>query len=199
MGAVALVGLSIGLAMDAFAASICKGIQNRQSLSSVSWIVAVYFAGFQTLMPWLGYLLGHQVGGNLQQIDHWFTLIVLGFLGIQMIRQSFQDLEESVEREVTDPFGLRAMLPIALATSVDAFAVGVTFAFLQVQLGLALLLIGVITFGLTWIGSRLGTRLGTGRFRQWAERLGGVILLLMGVKTALEHLIDHGFLSHWFS
>lgn len=199
MGAMTLVGLSIGLAMDAFAASICKGIQNRFSRSSVSWIVALYFAGFQTLMPWLGYVLGSRIGGNLQQVDHWFTLVVLGFLGIQMIRQSFGHLEDSVQAEESDPFGVRAMLPVAVATSVDAFAVGVTFAFLQVRLGFALLLICVVTFIFTWIGSRLGTRLGTGRFRQLAERLGGVILLFMGLKTAWDHLMDHGFLRIWFS
>lgn len=194
MGALALVSLSVGLAMDAFAAAVCKGLQTRHQRIRSGLIVGLYFAAFQVLMPVIGYFLGSQIGGQMQQLDHWIAFGVLGFLGVQMIRQSFE--AETCEISQGDPLSIKAMVPISIATSIDALAVGVTFAFLRVDLMLSLTLIGIITFGLCFLGTLIGARVGA-RFNAYAERLGGAILLFIALRTLITHLLDHGFLARY--
>ncbi len=183
MGILELVLISIGLAMDAFAVSICKGI----SLKKMDWkkaiIIGVYFGGFQAGMPLLGYLLGVNFESLVTSIDHWIAFVLLGFLGFKMLKDSLSDNEE----DRNDDTSFKTMIVLAIATSIDALAVGITFAFLRVNILLAVLLIGVITFGFSVFGTKIGNKFG-GAFENKAEFIGGLILILMGLKILLEHL-----------
>ena len=145
-------------------------------------IAGLYFGGFQGLMPLLGYLLGVNFQSMIERFDHWIAFVLLSLIGISMIRESCECAEE-----MNCSFGFKAMLPLAVATSIDALAVGVTFAFLQVDILPAVLFIGVITFILSAIGIRIGTIFGS-KYKSKAERLGGLVLILMGLKILLEHL-----------
>ena len=175
--------IAVGLSMDAFAVSVCKGLSVRTLSPRHALTCGVYFGGFQALMPLMGWLLGIQFQSLITKIDHWIAFILLGLIGFNMIRESMGDDEE----EVDALFTFRAMLPLAVATSIDALAVGITFAFLQVNIIPAVSFIGIITFLLSafgvWIGSVFGSC-----FKQKAELLGGLILILMGTKILLEHL-----------
>ena len=183
-----LLILAAGLAMDAFAAAVCKGMslpgrKERQARNALAALTAgLWFGSFQALMPALGYLLGTRFAASITAIDHWIAFLLLGLLGANMIREAFGK-EETAESS----FGIRAMAPLAVATSIDALAVGVTFAFLGVRIVPAVLLIGGITFVLSAVGVRLGIRFG-GRFRGSAEAAGGGILILVGLRILLEHL-----------
>lgn len=183
MGILELVLISIGLAMDAFAVSICKGI----SLKKMDWkkaiIIGVYFGGFQAGMPLLGYLLGVKFESLVTNIDHWIAFVLLGFLGFKMLKDSLSDNEE----DRNDDTSFKTMVVLAIATSIDALAVGITFAFLKVNILLAVLLIGVITFGFSVLGTKIGNKFG-GAFENKAEFIGGLILISMGLKILLEHL-----------
>lgn len=175
--------IAVGLSMDAFAVSVCKGL----SLKRMSWkkalVVGLYFGGFQAGMPLLGYFLGAQFESRITAFDHWIAFILLGLIGVNMIRESLSGEEEKTD----DSVGVRAMVPLAVATSIDALAVGVTFAFLQVQIVPAVSFIGVITLLLSAAGVKIGNVFGA-RFKSRAELAGGVILVLMGVKILIEHL-----------
>mgnify|MGYP000346619528 CR=1 FL=1 len=177
--------IGIGLSMDAFAVSICKGL----ALQRVSWkeccIAGAWFGGFQALMPLLGYLLGTQFERFVTSVDHWIAFVLLGIIGGNMIREAFGEEEEN-SRE-TAQFDWRHMLPLAVATSIDALAVGVTFAFLQVKIVPAISFIGATTFILSAIGIRTGNIFGA-KYKSKAELVGGIVLILMGVKILLEHL-----------
>ena len=144
----------------------------------------LYFGGFQALMPLLGYFLGTQFESLIQSVDHWIAFALLGLIGANMIRESRSESEE-----LNDSFGPKAMLPLAVATSIDALAVGVTFAFLQVQIAPAVAFIGVITFALSCLGVKLGNVFGA-KYKSRAELFGGVVLILMGAKILLEHLLQ---------
>lgn len=187
MGLWELFVIAVGLSMDAFAVSVCKGLSVPQLRTSHSLICGAYFGGFQALMPLLGWLLGVRFQAMIVTIDHWIAFVLLGIIGINMVRESREEDDGCVDCS----FSPQAMLPMALATSIDALAVGVTFAFLQVDILPAVLFIGVTTFVLSGAGARVGAVFGA-RFRSKAELAGGVILILMGVKILLEHL---GFLS----
>lgn len=182
MGIVELVFLAIGLSMDAFAVSICKGLSVGHPKPQHSLIAGAYFGGFQALMPLLGFVLGVQFQGLIQSFDHWIAFLLLALIGGNMIRESRGGAESC-----TISFGPRAMLPLAVATSIDALAVGVTFAFLEVKILPAIALIGITTFLISAIGVRLGSILGA-RYQARAEFFGGLILLLIGLKILLEHL-----------
>lgn len=183
MGMMELFLIAVGLSMDAFAVSICKGLSVRKATLKQSLTVGAYFGGFQALMPALGFLLGVQFESFIVSIDHWIAFVLLAFIGGNMIREAFQKEEE----EMNAAFDFKTMLPLAIATSIDALAMGVTFAFLQVNIIPAVLFIGVITFVLSAIGLKVGNVFGA-KYKSRAELFGGVVLVLMGMKILLEHL-----------
>lgn len=183
MGLAGLFMIAVGLSMDAFAVSVCKGLSVQKMKVSHALICGAYFGGFQGLMPAIGYLLGSQFESMITRIDHWIAFVLLGIIGFNMIKESRETDAESLDGS----FGVKAMIPLAVATSIDALAVGVTFAFLKVNIIWAVSFIGVVTFVLSAIGVRVGHVFGV-RYKSRAELLGGVILVLMGTKILLEHL-----------
>ena len=183
MSLIELFLIAVGLSVDAFAVSVCKGLSVRKAEPRHSLIVGAYFGGFQALMPALGYVLGRQFESLITSVDHWIAFVLLGIIGGNMIREALKGDAE----EMDDSFTFRTMLPLAIATSIDALAMGVTFAFLQVQIVPAVLFIGVTTFVLSAIGLKVGNVFGA-KYKSRAELFGGVVLVLMGVKILLEHL-----------
>ena len=181
MGLVELFLLAVGLSMDAFAVSICKGLSTKDVRREHMVVTGLYFGGFQALMPLAGYLLGSRFQSMVQRVDHWITFVLLALIGANMVRESQGEAEH-----LDDSFTPGTMLPLAVATSIDALAVGVTFAFLNVRIIPAAALIGVTTFALSAIGVRLGSVFGA-RYQARAELAGGIVLILMGVKILLEH------------
>lgn len=180
--------IAVALSMDAFAVAVCKGLSIRRAGLKYSLTVGLYFGAFQGLMPFLGYLLGVNFQNTITSVDHWIAFILLGGIGINMIREALnKDEEENLDSSLTP----RSMLPLAVATSIDALAVGVTFAFLKVSIVPAVSFIGVVTFILSAIGVKIGNVFGA-RYKSKAELFGGVVLILIGVKILLEHL---GFLG----
>lgn len=175
--------IAVGLSMDAFAVSVCKGLSVRQVKPKHSLTAGFYFGGFQALMPLIGYLLGVNFQAMITNIDHWIAFILLGFIGANMVREALGKEEECVNCS----FGPKVMIPMAVATSIDALAVGVTFAFLQVDIVPAVSFIGIVTFVLSAAGVKIGNVFGA-RYKSKAELLGGIILIFMGVKILLEHL-----------
>lgn len=171
--------------MDAFAVSICKGLSMQKVTLKKALIVGGWFGAFQGGMPLIGYLLGVQFQSKITAIDHWIAFILLGIIGINMVKESMER-EECCEKPVED-LAVKTMFLLAVATSIDALAVGVTFAFLQVAIVWAVIFIGVITFTISAVGVKIGNVFGM-RYKSKAELCGGVILILMGVKILLEHL-----------
>ncbi|MBR4081872.1 MAG: manganese efflux pump [Clostridia bacterium] len=182
-----LLIIAVGLSMDAFAVAICKGLSVRKATVKQALIVGAYFGGFQALMPAIGYVLGSQFSELIVAIDHWIAFVLLGLIGGNMIREALSGEEECPCAQHDESFAFRTMLPLAVATSIDALAMGVTFAFLQVNIIAAVLFIGVITFTLSAVGLKVGRVFGA-KFKSKAELLGGVVLVLMGTKILLEHL-----------
>ena len=183
MGLIELFILAVGLSMDAFAVSVCKGLAMPKITVKKTLIVGLWFGGFQALMPALGYFLGVQFRDKITAIDHWIAFILLGIIGANMIKEACSgECEE--ENESLD---IKTMFLLAVATSIDALAVGITFAFLNVHLLAAVSFIGVTTFTLSAIGVKIGNVFGT-RYKSKAELAGGVILILLGLKILLEHL-----------
>ncbi len=183
MGTIELLILAVGLSMDAMAVAVCKGLSVRKLKVSHALITGLYFGGFQAAMPLVGYFLGYWFSDYIVKFDHWIAFVLLTLIGVNMIRESFGEAEE-----VNASFSPRAMLPMAVATSIDALAVGVTFAFLpDTNIGAAVTFIGVITFALSAVGVWIGHIFGA-RFKSRAERVGGIVLILMGLKILLEHL-----------
>ena len=170
--------IAVGLSMDAFAVSICKGLSVRQLKPHHAMIAGGYFGGFQALMPVIGWLLGRQFESLIKNIDHWIAFVLLALIGANMIREAVKN-EES--------FSPRTMLALAVATSIDALAVGVTFAFLDVEIVPAVSMIGVTTFVLSAIGVKIGNVFGA-KYKSKAELVGGIVLVVMGVKILIEHL-----------
>ena len=182
MGIFELLIVAVGLSMDAFAVSVCKGLSVPTLRPVHSLACGAYFGAFQALMPLLGWLLGVQFQTVISAVDHWLAFLLLGAIGVNMVRESRE------EGECVDAsFGPRAMLPLAVATSIDALAVGVTFAFLGVDILPAVLFIGCTTFLMSAAGVGVGAACGA-RLGSRAELAGGIILILMGLKILLEHL-----------
>ena len=175
--------IAVGLAMDAFAVAICKGLSSPCVKLRHAGITGLWFGGFQAFMPLIGWLLGVQFRSAIERFDHWIAFVLLGILGVNMIREAKNDEEECCNCS----FAWRAMLPMAVATSIDALAVGVTFAFLKVDILPAIAFIGITTFLLSAVGVRLGSVLGQ-KYQSVAQLFGGVVLILMGLKILLEHL-----------
>ena len=182
MGFIELLLIAVGLSMDAFAVSVCKGLSVKKVGVKHGVLVGLYFGGFQFLMPVIGYLLGFRFESVIENIDHWVAFVLLALIGGNMIKESFGKAEE-----LNDDFGVKTMLLMAVATSIDALAVGITFAFLEVQILPAAGLIGVTTFLLSFAGIYIGNAFGC-RYKSKAELAGGVILILIGLKILLEHL-----------
>lgn len=183
MGFLELLLLAIGLSMDAFAVSVCKGLAMPRARFREQAICGAWFGGFQALMPSLGYLLGSAFEKYITRFDHWIAFVLLGLLGVNMIREALSKAEEEVDAS----YSFKPMLMMAIATSIDALAAGVTFSTLQVNIFLAAGLIGCTTFVISAIGVRVGNVFGA-RFKRPAEVVGGAILILLGVKILLEHL-----------
>ena len=183
MGVLEILLIAIGLAMDAFAVSICKGL----SMKKMSWkkaiIVGIYFGIFQALMPVLGYFLGTTFESLVTKIDHWVAFALLVFIGFNMWKEAFGKSEE----EQNDSVDFKTMVILAIATSIDALAVGITFAFLKVNMLVATLIIGITTFIICVIGVKIGNKFGD-KYERKAEVVGGLILILMGIKILIEHL-----------
>ncbi|MBR1540166.1 MAG: manganese efflux pump [Clostridia bacterium] len=178
---IGLIGL--GLAMDAFAVSVCKGLSMKKFDVKKMIIIGLYFGLFQFLMPVIGYFLGNSFEEIVKSVDHWIAFTLLGLIGMSMIKDSFDD---EVEKR-NDKIDFKTMLFLAIATSIDALAVGITFAFYHVNLLISSSFIGVITFALSSIGVRLGFQFGD-KFQNKAELVGGMILILIGFKILLEDL-----------
>lgn len=183
MGLIELIILSIGLGMDAFAVSVCKGISMKKMNWKKACIIGLYFGGFQALMPVLGYFLGSTFASAIESIDHWIAFILLGLIGVNMIKEAFSSESENSNDDV----GFKTMIILAIATSIDALTVGITFAFLNVNVILAVSLIGIITFVLSVIGTKVGNKFGD-KYENKAEFIGGIVLILLGLKILLEHL-----------
>lgn len=185
MGIVELFVLAVGLSMDAFAVSICKGLAMEKCEFKKAAVCGIWFGGFQALMPLIGYFLGYQFRTYITAFDHWIAFVLLSIIGFNMIRESFSEEEEDAD----DSLGIKTMFLMAIATSIDALAVGVTFAFLpNTNIVAAVSFIGVITFFLSTLGAKLGNIFGV-KYKGKAELAGGIILILLGVKILLEHLV----------
>lgn len=182
MSLLELFAIAVGLSMDAFAVSICKGLSVRETHIKHYIIIGLYFGGFQALMPAVGFVLGKQFQSLITSIDHWIAFALLALIGINMIREALGDDDE----DVNDSFGFKAMLPLAIATSIDALAVGITFAFLRVSIIEAIILIGCTTFVLSAIALKIGNVFGT-KYKAKAEIFGGIVLIILGLKILLEH------------
>mgnify|MGYP004691304959 FL=1 len=193
MGFIELFLIGVGLSMDAFAVSICQGL----SMTKIKWghalTVGLYFGGFQALMPFTGWMLGSQFAGRIQQYDHWVAFVLLLLIGGNMIREALSGEEDEAE-DAAIGAGLdhKKLFLMAIATSIDALAVGVTFAFLDIAILPAIGIIGTTTFFISVAGVAVGCWFGA-RYKKRAEITGGVILVLLGVKILLEHLGVIGF------
>ena len=183
MSLLEIILVAIGLSMDAFAVSICKGLSMKRLKWSNGVIVALYFGIFQAIMPLIGYLLGTTFSELVASLDHWIVFILLSIIGGKMIKDSFKKEDENEN----DKLDVRTMIILAIATSIDALAIGVTFAFFKITIIKSILIIGFITFTISFIGVIIGNKFGY-RFKGKAEITGGVILILIGLKILLEHL-----------
>lgn len=181
-----LLVIAVGLSMDAFAVSVCKGLSVQKVKPKHYLIVAAYFGGFQALMPLLGYLLGVRFEAMVANVDHWIAFVLLGLIGANMVRES-----GTGEEKLDDSFTVSTMLLLAVATSIDALAIGVTFAFLGVNIVEAIILIGITTGIISGVGLKIGNVFGS-RYKSKAEMAGGIVLILMGSKILVQHLLGLG-------
>ena len=182
--------MGVGLSMDAFAVSICKGLGMRKVNKKQALVIGLFFGGFQALMPFVGWLLGSQFEQYITSIDHWIAFILLGIIGGKMIVESIKPDEEDDEvKEMDAPLDIKEMFVLAVATSIDALAIGITFAFLDVNIVAAVLFIGVCTFVISAAGVKIGSVFGT-RFKSKAEIAGGAILIILGLRILIEHLMN---------
>lgn len=183
MDLLTLLTLAVGLAMDAFAVSICKGLAMREKVLKKGIIVGLWFGGFQALMPTIGFFLGTQFKDQITSIDHWIAFVLLGLIGINMVKEALSNDEEQAD----DSIAVKEMFMLAVATSIDALAVGITFAFLNVHIVSAASMIGVCTFLISFAGVKIGNIFGT-KYKSKAELAGGIILIFLGFKILFEHL-----------
>lgn len=183
MGLIEILLISIGVAMDAFAVAICKGLAMKKMNWKKAVIIGLYFGIFQALMPVLGYLLGTTFEQFITSIDHWIALVLLSSIGINMIKESFDKDSD----KCNDNIDVKTMVILAIATSIDALAIGITFACLKMNIALPIISIGVITFILSVIGVMIGNKFGD-KYKSKAEFAGGILLILLGIKILLEHL-----------
>jgi len=206
MGILELLFIAVGLSMDAFAVATCHGLFMKEVGFKKALIVGMYFGAFQALMPLAGYFIGLQFADMIDRFDHWIAFILLAFIGIKMVIGSFKkegcsdrDCPEDMCEDRECPGGQKPgekealltpseMLPLAIATSIDALAAGISFAFVRVNIVSAISLIGIIALTLSMLGVKIGNLFGT-KFKAKAELAGGIILMLMGIKILIEHLL----------
>ncbi|MGN0527536.1 MAG: manganese efflux pump MntP family protein [Eubacterium sp.] len=176
--------IAVGLSMDAFAVSICKGLKMQNKINGgQTALIALFFGGFQALMPVIGWFLGSSFKKYIENFDHWVAFVLLAFIGGKMIYDSFHDDDDNEDK----PFSIKELFLLAIATSIDALAVGITFAIIKTNIWTAVALIGVTTFVLSAVGVFIGHKFGA-KYKNKAELAGGIILVLIGVKILLEHL-----------
>ena len=187
MGLTELFILAVGLSMDAFAVAVCKGLAMPKCTFKKAAIVGLWFGGFQALMPAIGYVLGAQFQETIASIDHWIAFVLLALIGGNMIHEALDNDEEEADASLN----VKTMFLLAVATSIDALAIGITFAFLKVNIIPAVCFIGIVTFIISFAGVKIGNVFGA-RYKNKAEIVGGIILILLGLKILLEHL---GFLE----
>lgn len=188
MGVVELSLIAVGLSMDAFAVSVCKGLCMKRLKVRQAVVIALFFGGFQAFMPLAGWVLGTQFERYITPVDHWIAFVLLGSIGGKMLWDAFhEDDLEGVACQADGNLDMRELVMLAIATSIDALAVGITFAFLCVDIVVSVGLIGVITFALSLLGVAAGHRFGV-RYEKPATITGGVVLILMGLKILSEHL-----------
>ena len=185
MNIVDILVIGAGLSMDAFAVSVCKGLAMKKMDIKKALVCSLYFGVFQALMPLIGFLLGSGFKNVVSSIDHWIAFVLLGIIGINMIKEA-----KSCD-VVNDSMDVKTMFTLAVATSIDALAIGVTFAFLKVSIIPAVSIIGLITFVCCFIGDKLGSVFGE-KLKSKAEIMGGVMLILIGTKILIEHLFFQG-------
>ncbi len=178
--------IAVGLSMDAFAVSLCKGLCMKELNLRQGMVIAFFFGGFQLLMPLLGWVLGKQFEHYITPVDHWIAFALLSYIGGKMIWEAAKGADD-IACPTNGKQNLKELLVLAVATSIDALAIGITFAFLQTPILSAIVTIGGITFLLSLIGVVIGHRFGL-RFKKKAEMTGGIVLVLMGLKILLEHL-----------
>lgn len=183
MTIIEVVLIAIGLAMDAFAVSVCKGISFKKMSWKKATIVGLYFGIFQALMPVIGYFLGTAFETLVTRVDHWIAFILLSLIGLNMLKEAFGKDAECCD----DSVDFKTMAILSIATSIDALAIGITFAFLKTNILISALLIGIITFVICILGVKIGNKFGD-KYERNAEVVGGLILILMGLKILLEHL-----------
>lgn len=183
MNLISVFLIGVGLSMDAFAAAICKGLSIRKNFLEKSFVIALFFGVFQAAMPYIGYLLGSIFAEKLQAVDHWIAFVLLLIIGVNMIRES-RDKTCTIEEDRLD---LKNLFMLAIATSIDALAVGVSFAFLKIKISLAVFVIGLTTFVISFFGVRIGRAFGIA-LKDKAQVAGGLILIFLGLKILVEHL-----------
>lgn len=183
MELISVILIAVGLAMDAFAVSICKGLAMKDPPFRSTLIIGLWFGVFQAVMPIIGYFLGSSFYQYISGIDHWIAFILLALIGANMIRESLSKEEEDVD----DRIDFKTMLLLAIATSIDALAVGISFAMDNTNIYSAALIIGVITMAISMVGVKIGAKVG-GKYGKHAELVGGIILIVIGLKILLEHL-----------
>lgn len=180
--------IGVGLSMDAFAVALCKGLNMKKVNYAHTVIIALFFGGFQAVMPLLGWFLGKNFESYIKSVDHWIAFALLAYIGGKMAYEAIKGDDEEEETSAKgDKLDLKELTIMAIATSIDALAVGITFAFLQVSIVSSITIIGITTFMLSIIGVMIGNRFGM-RFKSKAELAGGIILVLIGLKILLEHL-----------
>lgn len=186
MGFFEIFMIGVGLSMDAFAASVCKGLNMRRLNVKNMFIIALFFGGFQALMPTIGWVLGKQFESYITSVDHWIAFALLAFIGGKMIYDVIRGEDEGGCGEKTDSLDMKEILTLAVATSIDALAVGISFAFLKVDIAGAVTVIGITTFFLSAAGVAAGNVFGA-KYEKKATLAGGIILILIGLKILLEH------------
>ena len=188
MGFVELFLIAVSLSMDAFAVSVCKGLCMKRLDVRQAVVIALFFGGFQALMPLAGWALGTQFEALITPVDHWIAFVLLGIIGSKMLWDAFhEDDPEDLACPTDGKLDLRELVMMAIATSLDALAVGITFAFLRVDIAVSVGLIGVTTFVLSIVGVAVGHRFGA-KYEKPATIVGGIVLILIGLKILLEHL-----------
>ena len=190
MGIVELLLTAIALSMDAFAVSVCKGLGMRRMRYDQALVISLYFGVFQALMPLIGWLLGTSFSRYIQAFDHWIAFVLLAFLGGKMLWDVFHEKEDGEQESAERRLDHRELFMLAIAMSIDALAVGIAFACLDVNIWSSISIIGVTTLVISFAGVWIGNRFGN-RFQKKAEIAGGLVLILIGVKILAEHLIEH--------
>ena len=184
MGLIEIILIAVGLSMDAFAVSVTLGLSVKKPKIKEFLIPGIYFGLFQAIMPLIGYFAEINFASKIQHFDHWIAFALLGFIGVNMIRESFSRKENSIAE---NPFQFMPMLLLAIATSIDALAVGITFAFFEINIFRAIIITGLITFCVSIVGVKTGNVFGA-KYKSKAEFIGGAVLIMLGLKILAEHL-----------